>query len=84
MQRANERIQAAQGVPPEGTLVKKKAKKNKPLLGEDEPGKPRKKKVKKLAKTMDGTEVSTTVKKAKKKAQIEEGENMDGGGGDRS
>ncbi|RFU34653.1 hypothetical protein B7463_g1683, partial [Scytalidium lignicola] len=27
MQRANERIQAAQGVPPEGTLVKKKARK---------------------------------------------------------
>lgn len=27
MQRANERIQAAQGVPPQGTLVKKKAKK---------------------------------------------------------
>jgi len=82
MQRANERIQAAQGVPPEGTLVKKKVKKkSKPLLSEDEPGKPRKKKVKKPAETMEGTEVSTTVKKTKKKAQIDEGENMDGGGG---
>lgn len=33
MQRANERIQAAQGVPPEGTVVKKK-KKKKPVEGE--------------------------------------------------
>ena len=81
MQRANERIQIAQGVPPEGTLVKKKVKKkSKPILGEDDPGKLRKKRVKKPAETMEGTEVSTSVKKAKKKAQIDEGENMDGGG----
>jgi AP-3 complex subunit delta len=82
MQRANERIQAAHGVPPEGTLVKKKVKKKgKPLLGEDEPGKPRKRKVKKPAETLEGAEVSTSVKKAKKKkAQIDEGENMDDGG----
>lgn len=83
MQRANERIQAAQGVPPEGTLVKKKVKKkSKPFLGEVEPGKPRKRKVKNPAEIMEGAEVSTTVKKAKKKkAQIDEGENMDDGGG---
>jgi AP-3 complex subunit delta-1 len=83
MQRANERIQAGQGVPPEGTLVKKKVKKkSKPLLGEDELSKPRKKKAKKPTETMEGPETSTALKRAKKKgAQIDEGENMDGGGG---
>jgi AP-3 complex subunit delta-1 len=82
MQRANERIQAAQGVPPQGTMVKKKVKKkSKPLLGEDDSGKPRKKKVKKPAETTEGAEVTTTIKMAKKKkAQIDEGENMDDGG----
>ncbi|KAI9842136.1 MAG: AP-3 complex subunit delta [Thelocarpon superellum] len=39
MQRAAERIQAAQGVPPEGTVVKRKKKKKPPakLVGHDEP-----------------------------------------------
>lgn len=81
MQRANERIQAAQGVPPEGTLVKKKhKKKSKPVLCEDDPGKPRKKKAKKPAETTDGAEVVTTVKRQRKrKVQIEDGNTIDGG-----
>jgi len=82
MQRANERIQAAQGVPPEGTFVKKKAKKkNKPVLGGDEPSKPKKKKTKKPAETTEGAEVVTAVKRRmKRQAQIDDGESIDNDG----
>jgi AP-3 complex subunit delta-1 len=78
MQRANERIQAAQGVPPEGTMVKKKVKKkSKPALGDDVTGKPRKKKVEKIAQSTEGTAVVAPIKKHKKRsAQIDEGENI--------
>lgn len=38
MQRANERIQASQGVPPEGTVVKKKSKKKAQPVVSDETG----------------------------------------------
>lgn len=71
MQRANERIQAAQGVPPEGTLVKKKVKKKtKTTLGQEESGKPRKKKVKAPVETTEGIEVTSTVKKGKKRREV--------------
>jgi AP-3 complex subunit delta-1 len=70
MQRASERIQAAQGVPPEGTLVKKKVKKKtKPVLGDD-PRKNKKKEIKKpaeMTEEAEEAEVVTTVKRQKKK-----------------
>lgn len=75
MQRANERIQAAQGVPPEGTLVKKKAKKKvKSASGENEDPKPRKKKVKKTEEMGSGSPVGSSAKNknVRKKTNIEE------------
>jgi AP-3 complex subunit delta-1 len=86
MQRANERIQAAHGV--EGTVVKKKKKKAKPVEAEVEGGEAvtvvKKKKKAKLA-VMDegGAEGLTTTtevvkaKKKKKKTKIDEGEQQD-------
>ncbi|KAG9230237.1 adaptin N terminal region-domain-containing protein [Amylocarpus encephaloides] len=71
MQRANERIQAAQGVPPEGTIVKKKKKSKPPTNnGEGEVVAVKKKKTKKAAVIDEGCgEASATagVVKAKKK-----------------
>jgi AP-3 complex subunit delta-1 len=81
MQRANERIQAAQGVPPEGTVVKKKVKKKKKVaLGDAEEGgeKPKKKKAVNTEVIGDGAESSAVVvkkKRPKKKVPVEVGEN---------
>jgi AP-3 complex subunit delta-1 len=68
MQRANERIQAAQDVPVEGTIVKKKAKKKTkvPVLGEEEAPKPKKKKkVKQQDEGAVGAEEAKVIKKKK-------------------
>lgn len=55
MQRANERIKVAQGVPDEGVVLKKKKKvKKSPGAGEDEAGKTAKKKKKKVALIDEG------------------------------
>ncbi|ELR04013.1 AP-3 complex subunit delta [Pseudogymnoascus destructans] len=71
MQRANERIQAAQGVPPEGTVVKKKTKKKVKAVGDEATGKvPSKKK----AEQADGSAEVTTVKKKRKKVKAKEPE----------
>jgi AP-3 complex subunit delta-1 len=82
MQRANERIQAAQGV--EGTVVKKKKKKAKPAEVEVDVGEAvtvvkKKKKAKPAVMDEGGVEGSMTAdvvkpKKKKKKAKIDEGE----------
>jgi len=51
------------------------------VLGEDESGKPSKKKAKKAVETTEGAEVVTPIKgQKKKKAQIEGGENINDGG----
>jgi AP-3 complex subunit delta-1 len=78
MQRANERIEAAQGVPPEGTLVKKKVKKKAKAVSDgDEVTKPtkKKKKAKKNEETDGIGQVTSTVKKKKasRKVTVEEG-----------
>ncbi|RDW68504.1 AP-3 complex subunit delta [Coleophoma crateriformis] len=79
MQRANERIHAAQGVSLEGTVVKKKKKKAKPAVAEGEtPVVVKKKKAKKpVADDGEGNvaDVPAAVvkKKKKKKAKIDEG-----------
>jgi AP-3 complex subunit delta-1 len=71
MQRANERIQAAQGVPPEGTVVKKRTKKKvKSLAGETGANKKgRKIKVKTAEEPNDrsGDIITIRPKKVKKK-----------------
>ncbi|KFZ17712.1 hypothetical protein V502_04445 [Pseudogymnoascus sp. VKM F-4520 (FW-2644)] len=74
MQRANERIQAAQGVPPEGTVVKKKTKKKVKAVGDEATGKSESKvRSKKKAEQVDGSADVTTVKpKKKKKAKAKE------------
>ena len=80
MQRANERIQAAQGV--EGTVIKKKKKKVKPVEGADGEvtAVVKKKKPKKVAAVVDDGEPSAAVeevvkpKKKKKKPQPDIGE----------
>ncbi|OBT70190.1 hypothetical protein VE03_00100 [Pseudogymnoascus sp. 23342-1-I1] len=72
MQRANERIQAAQGVPPEGTVVKKKTKKKVKAIGDEATGKSEPKVRRKKAEQVDGSEEVTTVKKKKKKAKTKE------------
>jgi AP-3 complex subunit delta-1 len=80
MQRANERIQTAQGVPPEGTVVKKKTKKSKAAEGDAVAVKPKKKK---KAVTEGETAEVVKPKKKKKKAKVEEVEgNRDDGNGD--
>ena len=66
MQRANERIQAAQGVPPEGTVVKKKTKKKVKAAGDEATGTGPKVRRKK-AEQVDGLAEVTTVKPKKKK-----------------
>lgn len=90
MQRASERIQAAQGVPPQGTVVKKKAKKKVPKIEGDEAVKPKKKKTKAKtaeaeAKTDGGLQGEASQdtppkkKKKKKKVVVEEaGDNAEG------
>lgn len=71
MQRANERIQAAQGVPPEGTVVKKKTKKKVKAVGDEGTG--TKVRSRKKAEQVDGSADVTTVKpKKKKKAKAKE------------
>jgi AP-3 complex subunit delta len=85
MQRANERIQAAQGVPLEGTLVKKKTKKKSKLPsadGEDDATKGVKKKVKKSKRegeVAEDSEAASTVKRKNntKKTKTDEGGNVD-------
>lgn len=73
MQRANERIQVAQGVPMEGVVVKSKKKKKKEKEGEgDKEGK--KKKSKTEAEKGGAGEEEKKVKKKKKKAEGEDGE----------
>jgi AP-3 complex subunit delta-1 len=82
MQRANERIQAAQGV--EGTVVKKKKKKAKPAEAEGDVGEAvmvvkKKKKAKPAVMDEGGVEGSMTTevvkpKKKKKKTKIDEGD----------
>lgn len=72
MQRANERIQAAQGVPPEGTVVKKKTKKKVKAVGDEATGKSETKVRRKKAEQVDGSAEVTTVKKKKKKAKVKE------------
>jgi AP-3 complex subunit delta-1 len=70
MQRANERIQAAQGVPPEGTVVKKRTKKKvKSLAGETGANKKgRKIKVKTAEEPNDRSgDITIRPKKVKKK-----------------
>ena len=66
MQRANERIQTAQGIPPEGTVVKKKTKKKAKAIDGDTAVKPKKKK----AAIIEGQQPGELVKKKKKKARI--------------
>jgi AP-3 complex subunit delta-1 len=78
MQRANERIQAAHGVPPEGTVVKKKQKK-KPVEGEG--GTVVKKKKKTTNVLEEGIEPSMAVEavvktKKKKKKKPEDGKDI--------
>ncbi|KAG0645248.1 Delta-adaptin [Hyphodiscus hymeniophilus] len=82
MQRANERIQAAQGV--EGTVIKKKKKKAKPADGADgEVSMVKRKKAKKTANVDVDGEPSTAVedvvkpRKKKKKPKAEVDENTD-------
>lgn len=74
MQRANERIHAAQGVPPEGMVVKKKGKK-KAKSGEDDTAAVVKKKTKKskVKGEVAESDAAATVKpkKAKKKKVVE-------------
>lgn len=76
MQRANERIQAAQGVPPEGTMVKKKAKKKvKPVVAEDTISEqPRKRKAKKAEEPVGSSKIADLIrpKKGKKKSKERE------------
>jgi AP-3 complex subunit delta-1 len=76
MQRANERIQAAQGVPPEGTVVKKKAKKKvKPPGDEATTSRPPSKvRSRKIEEQVDGSGNITSVKpkKVKKKVKVKE------------
>jgi AP-3 complex subunit delta-1 len=79
MQRANERIQAAQGIPPQGTVVKKKAKKkSKPAIDEGEDVQHQKVKKKKKKKTKTAEEVTegslpvaTVLQKKKKKKAVD-------------
>lgn len=72
MQRANERIQVAQGVPTEGVVVKSKKKKKRDDGGEGKEGKKKKK-----AKAVEGDdgagekEMEKRVKKKKKKVEAE-------------
>jgi len=76
MQRANERIQAAQGVSLEGTIVKKKKKKAKPVEGDGEVTVVKKKKAKKPVviegegESSVGAEEVVKLKKKKKKAKV--------------
>ncbi|KAK3402738.1 adaptin N terminal region-domain-containing protein [Sordaria brevicollis] len=75
MQRANERIQVAQGVPSEGVVVKSKKKKKKD--GEEKEGGKKKKKVKAVEGEEGKGEEEKKVKKKKKKVEgetAEEGE----------
>jgi AP-3 complex subunit delta-1 len=85
MQRANERIQAAQGVSLEGTVVKKKPKKKaKPAEG-DAKIPVKKKKVKKAVidegqgELSNMAEVVKPKKKKKKKPKVDEGNDTQGG-----
>lgn len=65
MQRANERIQAAHGVPPEGTLVKKKAKKRLKTIS-SEHGKARLKAPQNTVEMGESSELTAVVKKSRK------------------
>jgi len=71
MQRANERIQAAHGVPPEGTVVKKKTKKKaKPVIEGEEEVKSKRKKLRNIEDTVNIHDVTAVIKKKKPKKKV--------------
>ncbi|KAI9735783.1 MAG: AP-3 complex subunit delta [Claussenomyces sp. TS43310] len=82
MQRANERIRAANDIPPEGTLVKKKTKKKpKASRGGEQQVKPRKKKTKKAEDASEDPDLVTPIKsKETKKSPKVDGSDANTGG----
>lgn len=79
MQRANERIQVAQGVPAEGVVVKKKKKKAAGTTAATTTGKKAKKEGGETAGGEEGGSEAVKPKKKKKKAAEESGEGPAGG-----